>query len=130
MDTYGGFSRHSGGAFSGKDPFKVDRSGAYMARYLAKNVVAAGLADKCEVQISYTIGVAQPVSLLVDTFGTGVVSDDRIQKLILNTVDLRPSAIITRLSLKTPFYRLLAIYGHFGSHVAAMPWEPTDLVSV
>lgn len=130
VDTYGGYARHGGGAFSGKDPSKVDRSGAYMARYLAKNVVASGLADKCELQISYAIGVAQPVSLLVDTFGTGVVPDDRIQKLILDTVDLRPSAIITRLSLRTPFYRRIASYGHFGSHVAAMPWEQTDLVSV
>ena len=130
VDTYGGCARHGGGAFSGKDPSKVDRSGAYMARYLAKNVVASGLADKCEVQISYAIGVAQPVSLLVDTFCTGVVPDDRIQKLILDTVDLRPSAIITRLSLRTPFYRQIASYGHFGSQAAAMPWEQTDLVRV
>ena len=130
VDTYGGCARHGGGAFSGKDPSKVDRSGAYMARYLAKNVVASGLADKCEVQISYAIGVAQPVSLLVDTFCTGVVPDDRIQKLILDTVDLRPSAIITRLSLRKPFYRQIASYGHFGSQAAAMPWEQTDLVRV
>ena len=127
VDTYGGYARHGGGAFSGKDPSKVDRSGAYMARYLAKNVVAAGLADRCEIQISYAIGVAQPVSLLVDTFGTGKLPADRIRELILNTVDLRPSAIIDRLSLRTPFYRHTASYGHFGSNTAELPWEQTNL---
>ena len=127
VDTYGGYARHGGGAFSGKDPSKVDRSGAYMARYLAKNVVAAGLADRCEIQISYAIGVAQPVSLLVDTFGTGKLPADQIQELILKTVDLRPSAIIDRLSLRTPFYRHTASYGHFGSNTAELPWEQTNL---
>ena len=127
VDTYGGYARHGGGAFSGKDPSKVDRSGAYMARYLAKNVVAAGLADRCEIQISYAIGVAQPVSLLVDTFGTGKLPADRIRELILKTVDLRPSAIIDRLSLRTPFYRHTASYGHFGSNTVELPWEQTNL---
>ena len=130
VDTYGGYARHGGGAFSGKDPSKVDRSGAYMARYLAKNVVAAGLADKCEIQISYAIGVAQPVSLLVDTFGTGVTSDESIQKLIRDTVDLRPSAIIDKLNLRTPFYRHTASYGHFGSNTVDLPWEQTDLLAL
>ena len=127
VDTYGGVGRHGGGAFSGKDPSKVDRSGAYMARYLAKNVVAAGLAEKCEIQISYAIGVAKPVSLLVDTFGTGSIPEEQIRKLILDTTDLRPSAIIQKLSLRTPFYRNTASYGHFGSNTAALPWEQTDL---
>ena len=130
VDTYGGYARHGGGAFSGKDPSKVDRSGAYMARYLAKNVVAVGLADRCEIQISYTIGVAQPVSLLVDTFGTGVTSDESIQKLIRDTVDLRPSAIIDKLNLRTPFYRHTASYGHFGSNTVDLPWEQTDLLAL
>lgn len=130
VDTYGGYARHGGGAFSGKDPSKVDRSGAYMARYLAKNVVAAGLADKCEIQISYAIGVAQPVSLLVDTFGTGVTSDESIQKLIRDTVDLRPSTIIDKLNLRTPFYRHTASYGHFGSNTVDLPWEQTDLLAL
>ena len=130
VDTYGGYARHGGGAFSGKDPSKVDRSGAYMARYLAKNVVAAGLADRCEIQISYAIGVAQPVSLLVDTFGTGKLPADQIQELILKTVDLRPSAIIDRLSLRTPFYRHTASYGHFGSNTANLPWEQTNLLQL
>lgn len=127
VDTYGGYARHGGGAFSGKDPSKVDRSGAYMARYLAKNVVAAGLADRCEIQISYAIGVAEPVSLLVETYGTETISPEKIQSLILKTVDLRPSAIIQRLSLRTPFYRNTASYGHFGTNAAKLPWEQTDL---
>ena len=130
VDTYGGYARHGGGAFSGKDPSKVDRSGAYMARYLAKNVVAAGLADKCEIQISYAIGVAKPVSLLVDTFGTGNIPEEQIRELILDTTDLRPSAIIEKLSLRTPFYRNTASYGHFGSNTAGLPWEQTDLASL
>ena len=130
VDTYGGYARHGGGAFSGKDPSKVDRSGAYMARYLAKNMVAAGLADRCEIQISYAIGIAQPVSLLVDTFGTGVTSDESIQKLIRDTVDLRPSAIIDKLNLRTPFYRHTASYGHFGSNTVDLPWEQTDLLAL
>ena len=127
INPTGRFCIGGGGAFSGKDPSKVDRSGAYMARYLAKNVVAAGLADRCEIQISYAIGVAQPVSLLVDTFGTGKLPADRIRELILKTVDLRPSAIIDRLSLRTPFYRHTASYGHFGSNTAELPWEQTNL---
>lgn len=127
VDTYGGYARHGGGAFSGKDPSKVDRSAAYMARYLAKNVVAAGLADKCEIQLSYAIGVAQPVSLLVDSYGSGKLPDEKIQELILSSLDLRPSAIIDRLSLRTPFYRRTASYGHFGANTADLPWEQTDL---
>ena len=127
VDTYGGYARHGGGAFSGKDPSKVDRSGAYMARYLAKNVVAAGLARKCEIQIGYAIGVAQPVSVSVDTFGTGIIGDDEIRDLILNTVDLRPAAIIEKLRLRTPFYRNTASYGHFGANTRDLPWEQTDL---
>lgn len=127
VDTYGGYARHGGGAFSGKDPSKVDRSGAYMARYLAKNVVAAGLAKQCEIQISYAIGVARPVSLLVNTFGTETVPADSIRELILSTVDLRPSAIISRLKLRTPGYRRVASYGHFGSNAAELAWEQTDL---
>lgn len=127
VDTYGGYARHGGGALSGKDPSKVDRSGAYMARYLAKNVVAAGLADRCEIQISYVIGVAKPVSVLVNTFGTGKLSEDRIREMILSAADLRPSAIIERLSLRTPFYRKTASYGHFGSNTEEFPWEQTDL---
>ena len=127
VDTYGGYARHGGGAFSGKDPSKVDRSGAYMARYLAKNVVAAGLARKCEIQIGYAIGVAQPVSVSVDTFGTGTIGDDEIRDLILNTVDLRPAAIIEKLRLRTPFYRNTASYGHFGANTRDLPWEQTDL---
>ncbi|MDD7543154.1 MAG: methionine adenosyltransferase [Peptoniphilaceae bacterium] len=127
VDTYGGYARHGGGALSGKDPSKVDRSGAYMARYLAKNVVAAGIADRCEIQISYVIGVARPISILVNTFGTGKLPEDRIREMILSTVDLRPSAIIERLSLRTPFYRKTASYGHFGSNTEEFPWEQTDL---
>ena len=127
VDTYGGYARHGGGAFSGKDPSKVDRSGAYMARYLAKNVVAAGLARKCEIQIGYAIGVAQPVSVSVDTFGTGTIGDDEIRDLILNTVGLRPAAIIEKLRLRTPFYRNTASYGHFGANTRDLPWEQTDL---
>lgn len=130
VDTYGGYARHGGGAFSGKDPSKVDRSGAYMARYLAKNVVAAGLADRCEIQISYAIGVAEPVSLLVDTYGTEKIPSDQIESLILQTVDLRPSAIIQRLSLRTPLYRHTASYGHFGSNASRLPWEQTDLAQL
>lgn len=130
VDTYGGYARHGGGAFSGKDPSKVDRSGAYMARYLAKNVVAAGLADRCEIQISYAIGVAEPVSLLVDTYGTGNIPSNQIESLILRTVDLRPSAIIQRLSLRNSLYRSTASYGHFGSNASQLPWEQTDLVQL
>ncbi|MCD7842992.1 MAG: methionine adenosyltransferase [Lachnospiraceae bacterium] len=130
VDTYGGYARHGGGCFSGKDPSKVDRSAAYMARYIAKNVVAAGLADKCEVQLSYAIGVAEPVSVLVDTFGTGRVSNHRISELIRRDLDLRPAAIIRRLDLRRPIYLQTAAYGHFGSNTADMTWEQTDLAPV
>lgn len=133
VDTYGGYSRHGGGAFSGKDPTKVDRSAAYAARYVSKNVVAAGLADKCEVQISYAIGVATPMSIMVDTFGTGKISDDEISELVSKNFDLRPAAIIqqfdlTGLPLKNRgnFYRLLASYGHMGRTDLDVPWEATD----
>ncbi|MCD8379614.1 MAG: methionine adenosyltransferase [Lachnospiraceae bacterium] len=130
VDTYGGYARHGGGCFSGKDPSKVDRSAAYMARYIAKNVVAAGLADKCEVQLSYAIGVAEPVSVLVDTFGTGRVSNHRISELIRRDLDLRPAAIIRKLDLRRPIYLQTAAYGHFGSNTADMTWEQTDLALV
>ena len=127
VDTYGGYARHGGGAFSGKDPSKVDRSAAYLARYLAKNVVAAGLALRCEVQLGYAIGVAEPVSLLVDTFGTETLPVEAIRRLILDTVDMRPSAIIRRFSLRSPIYSRVACYGHFGENAARMPWEQTEL---
>lgn len=126
MDTYGGYSRHGGGAFSGKDPTKVDRSAAYAARYAAKNIVAAGLADKCEIGIAYAIGVAKPVSILVDTFGTGKISDERIVELINKHFDLRPATIINDLDLRKPIYRQLAAYGHFGRTDIDVPWEKTD----
>ena len=126
-DTYGGYSRHGGGAFSGKDPTKVDRSGAYMARYLAKNIVAAGYADRCEVQVGYAIGVAQPVSLRVDTFCSEHLPVEEILEKIRSTVDLRPSAIIRRLGLRSPLYSRVSCYGHFGSNAAGLPWERTDL---
>ncbi|MDY4140442.1 MAG: methionine adenosyltransferase [Eubacteriales bacterium] len=127
VDTYGGYARHGGGAFSGKDPSKVDRSAAYLARYLAKNVVAAGLALRCEVQLGYAIGVAEPVSLLVDTFGTETLPVEAIRRLILDTVDMRPSAIIRRFNLRFPIYSRVACYGHFGENAARMPWEQTEL---
>ena len=120
-DTYGGYARHGGGAFSGKDPTKVDRSAAYMARYIAKHIVAAGLADKCEIQLSYAIGVAQPVSIMVDTFGTGKVSEDALQRFITLNMDLRPGAIIEALKLRNPIYEKTAAYGHFGRET--FPWE-------
>jgi len=126
VDTYGGMARHGGGAFSGKDPTKVDRSAAYAARYVAKNVVAAGLADKCEVQLAYAIGVAKPVSIMVDTFGTGKVSDDVITSLIKEHFDLRPAAIIQDLDLRRPIYKQVAAYGHFGRLDLDLPWEHTD----
>lgn len=126
VDTYGGYARHGGGAFSGKDPTKVDRSGAYAARYVAKNVVAAGLADKCEVQIAYAIGVARPVSITIDSFGTGKLSDERIVELIQSHFDLRPAAIIRDLDLRRPIYRQTAAYGHFGRTDVLLPWESTD----
>ena len=127
VDTYGGYSRHGGGAFSGKDPTKVDRSAAYAARYVAKNIVAAGLAKKCEVQIAYAIGVARPVSILVDTFGTGTLPDEKIAALAEGLVDLRPAAIIHRFDLRRPIYRKTAAYGHMGREDLKAPWENLDL---
>ncbi len=129
VDTYGGYSRHGGGAFSGKDPTKVDRSAAYMARYLAKNVVAAGLADKCEVQLAYAIGVARPVSVLVETFGTAKADETKISEAICSLVDLRPAAIIERFNLRRPIYKQLAAYGHMGREDLDIPWEKTDIAS-
>ena len=126
VDTYGGYSRHGGGAFSGKDPTKVDRSAAYAARYAAKNVVAAGLADKCEVQLAYAIGVASPVSVLVDTFGTGKADDDKIAEAVNKVFDLRPASIIEKLDLRKPQYRKLAAYGHMGREDLGAAWEKTD----
>jgi S-adenosylmethionine synthetase len=126
VDTYGGVGSHGGGCFSGKDPSKVDRSGAYMARYIAKNVVAAGLADQCEIQISYAIGVAQPISVLINTYGTGKCSDDEIMKLVLKNFDMRPKAIIDQLGLLKPIYRKTAVFGHFGRDDIELPWEKTD----
>ena len=126
VDTYGGMARHGGGAFSGKDPTKVDRSGAYAARYVAKNVVAAGLADRCEIQIAYAIGVARPVSVSIETFGTGKIDDDKITEFILQTFDLRPAGIIKALDLRRPIYRQTAAYGHFGRTDLDLPWERID----
>lgn len=128
VDTYGGYARHGGGAFSGKDPTKVDRSASYAARYLAKNVVKAGLARRCEVQIAYAIGVAKPVSVMVDTEGTGVVSDEKLGQALTELVDLRPAAIIRRFDLRRPIYTPLAAYGHMGREDLMVPWENTDLV--
>ena len=128
VDTYGGYSRHGGGAFSGKDPTKVDRSASYMARYIAKNIVAAGLADKCEVQLAYAIGVARPVSVLVDTFGTDKIDENKIADYVAENVDLRPAAIIDRFDLRRPIYRQLAAYGHMGREDLQAPWEALDLV--
>ena len=128
VDTYGGYSRHGGGAFSGKDPTKVDRSAAYAARYIAKNIVAAGLADKCEVQLAYAIGVAKPVSILVDTFGTGKADESAIARAVDKVFDLRPAAIIRKLKLKKPQYRQLAAYGHMGREDLQVAWERTDMV--
>lgn len=130
VDTYGGYARHGGGAFSGKDPTKVDRSAAYAARYVAKNIVAAGLADKCEVGLAYAIGVARPLSIYVDTFGTGKKSDEEIQELVKKHFDLRPAAIIKDLDLKRPIYKQLASYGHFGREELDLPWEKTDKVEL
>ena len=130
VDTYGGYARHGGGAFSGKDPTKVDRSAAYMARYLARNVVAAGLANRCEIQLSYAIGVAQPVSVLVDTFGTGKISNEEIAERLMKAVKLTPSAIIEKLNLRKSMYEGIAAYGHFGEHAAQMPWEGTELAEM
>ena len=128
VDTYGGYARHGGGAFSGKDPTKVDRSAAYAARYVAKNIVAAGLAKKCEVQIAYAIGVAEPVSVLVDTFGTSTISEEKISEAVSKVFDLRPQAIIETLDLRKPIYRQLAAYGHIGREDLGVNWEKTDKV--
>jgi S-adenosylmethionine synthetase len=127
-DTYGGVGRHGGGAFSGKDPSKVDRSACYMARYVAKNIVATGLADKCEVQIAYAIGVAKPVSVMVDTFGTGKINEDIIEARVENTFDMRPAGIIKTLDLKRPIYKKTAAYGHFGRDEPSFTWEKIDKV--
>ena len=126
VDTHGGYARHGGGAFSGKDCTKVDRSAAYAARYVAKNIVAAGLADKCEIQLSYAIGVAQPTSIMVDTFGTGKLSDEKLVELVRENFDLRPAGIIKMLDLRRPIYRGTAAYGHFGRTDLNLPWEATD----
>ena len=126
VDTYGGAGRHGGGAFSGKDCTKVDRSAAYAARYVAKNIVAAGLADKCEIQLSYAIGVAQPTSVMVDTFGTGKIADDELVKIVRENFDLRPAGIIKMLDLRRPIYRQTAAYGHFGRNDLNLPWEATN----
>lgn len=128
VDTYGGYGRHGGGAFSGKDPTKVDRSAAYAARYVAKNIVAAGLAEKCEVQLAYAIGVAHPVSILVETFGTGTVGDEKLAEAVDKVFDLRPTSIIKRLELRKPIYRKLAAYGHMGREDLGVAWEKTDMV--
>ena len=128
VDTYGGYARHGGGAFSGKDCTKVDRSAAYAARYVAKNIVAAGLADKCEIQLSYAIGVAQPTSIMVDTFGTGKVSDEKLVEIVRENFDLRPAGIIKMLDLRRPIYKQTAAYGHFGRNDLDLPWEKTDKV--
>lgn len=130
VDTYGGWARHGGGAFSGKDPTKVDRSAAYAARYVAKNIVAAGLADKCEIQLAYAIGVAHPVSIMVDTFGTNKVSEEKIEELVDRHFDLRPAGIIRMLDLRRPIYRQTAAYGHFGRTDVDLPWEHTDRAEV
>ena len=128
VDTYGGAARHGGGAFSGKDPTKVDRSASYAARYVAKNIVAAGLADKCEIQLAYAIGMANPVSVRAETYGTGKVSDEKIEEIIMKVFDLRPAAIIEKLDLRRPIYRQTAAYGHFGRTDIDLPWEKTDKI--
>ena len=130
VDTYGGYARHGGGAFSGKDCTKVDRSAAYAARYVAKNIVAAGLAEKCEIQLSYAIGVAQPTSIMVDTFGTGKVEDDKLVEIIRENFDLRPAGIIKMLDLRRPIYKQTAAYGHFGRNDLDLPWERLDKVDM
>ena len=130
IDTYGGYSRHGGGAFSGKDPTKVDRSAAYAARYVAKNIVAAGLADKCEIELAYAIGVARPLSIFIDTFGTGKVSEEKLVELVNKNFDLRPGAIIRDLDLRKPIYKQVAAYGHFGRNDLDLPWERTDKAEI
>ena len=128
VDTYGGYASHGGGAFSGKDPTKVDRSAAYMARYMAKNLVAAGLCSKCQIELAYAIGVAEPVSVIVDSFGTGKLSDEALRDILVENFDLRPAKIISRLGLRRPIYRQCAAYGHFGRTDIELPWEQTDAV--
>jgi len=128
VDTYGGMARHGGGAFSGKDPSKVDRSAAYMARYVAKNIVAAGLAERCEIQVSYAIGVAEPTSISVETFGTGKIGEDKLVAIIREHFDLRPKGLIAQLDLLKPIYQATAAYGHFGRTEASFSWEKTDKV--
>jgi S-adenosylmethionine synthetase len=130
VDTYGGYGHHGGGCFSGKDPTKVDRSAAYAARHAAKNLVAAGLATKCEIQLAYAIGVAEPVSIMVDSFGTGIVSDEQLAKIVHKHFDLHPAAIIRNLQLRRPIYRQVAAYGHFGRNDLDLPWEKTDMVEI
>lgn len=128
VDTYGGYARHGGGAFSGKDPTKVDRSAAYAARHIAKNIVAAGLADKCEVELAYAIGVAKPVSIMVETFGTNKIDNEKIEQAIIENFDLRPASIIEKFNLRRPIYKQVAAYGHFGRDDLNLPWEQTDKV--
>ena len=130
VDTYGGYSRHGGGAFSGKDPTKVDRTAAYAARYLAKNIVAAHLADKCEVQLAYAIGVAKPVSVMFDTFGTAKINEAELYERVTKNMDLRPAAIIERFDLRRPIYKELAAYGHMGREDLKAPWENLDMASL
>ena len=130
VDTYGGMGRHGGGAFSGKDPSKVDRSACYMCRYVAKNIVAAGLSDRCEVQVAYAIGVAKPVSLMVNTFGTNKISEDEIESLVNKHFDMRPAEIVKQLDLKKPIYQKTAAYGHFGRNEPGFTWEITDKADV
>jgi len=129
VDTYGGTAHHGGGAFSGKDPTKVDRSASYAARYIAKNIVAAKLADRCEVQIAYAIGVAKPLSVMVDTFGTSIIDENQLEEIIIKEFDLRPAQIIEKLKLRNPIYKQVAAYGHFGRHDLELPWEKTDRVN-
>lgn len=130
VDTYGGYGSHGGGCFSGKDPTKVDRSGAYMARYIAKNIVASGLARRCQIEVAYAIGVARPVSVFVDTAGTGKVSDEELARIVCRHFDLRPAEIIARLNLRNPIYLQTAAYGHFGRTELCLPWEQTDMIDV
>ena len=130
VDSYGGMGRHGGGAFSGKDPSKVDRSACYMARYIAKNIVAAGLAERCEVQVAYAIGMTEPVSLMVSTFGTSKIPEEQIENLVRKNFDMRPAAIISHLKLKRPIYRKTAAYGHFGRSEPEFSWEQTDKADI
>jgi S-adenosylmethionine synthetase len=130
VDTYGGQGSHGGGCFSGKDPSKVDRSASYMGRYIAKNIVAAGLAKKCEIQVAYAIGVAEPVSVMVDLMGTGAIPKTRVEEIVTEVIDLRPAAIIEQLDLLRPIYRMTSAYGHFGRNEPEFSWENTDIAKV